>query len=233
MTAVLEVRNIDAGYGPARILHDVSLSVGEGLVHGLVGRNGAGKTTTLQSVYGLPQVTSGSVYVDGEEIDVSKRHAAARKGVAIVPQGRRILPNLTVEENLHLGFASKRSGEWDLKRVYGVFPVLSDRRKSSGMALSGGQQQMLAIGRALLANPRCLLMDEPTEGLAPVLIDEVVEVLRQLKAAGVSICLVEQRVDIVQELADDFTVLVKGEVVAQGRAHQLTSQLVAEHVGVG
>lgn len=234
MTApILKLTDVDAYYGRAQILHRVSIELHEGEVLGLVGRNGAGKTTTLLTVYGVPTVRAGTIEVDGHPLGFKHQHEAAHRGVAIVPQGRRILPNLTVEENLLLGTASKRKGKWSVEAIYDMFPILGDRRAMSGVALSGGQQQMLAIGRALMLNPRCLLLDEPTEGLAPVLIDEVVESLDHLRREGTSLLLVEQRVDLVKELADRYAVMVKGEVVDEGEIDGLTDEVVHRHIAVG
>lgn len=232
-TPILALTDVHAYYGGAQILHGVSLDLHEGEVLGLVGRNGAGKTTTMLSVYGVPTVRRGTIAVDGEQLKFKQQHEAARLGVAIVPQGRRILPNLTVEENLLLGTATKRHGKWDVHTIYDMFPVLGERRTSSGIALSGGQQQMLAIGRALMLNPRCLLLDEPTEGLAPVLIDEVVESLDRLRQEGTALLLVEQRVDLVKRLADRYAVMVKGEVVDTGEIDGLTDEVVHRHIAVG
>lgn len=230
---VLQLTDVDAFYGGAQILHGVSLEVTEGEVLGLVGRNGAGKTTTLLAIYGIPAVRRGSIAVDGQRLGLKHHHEAAELGVAIVPQGRRILPNLTIEENLTLGAAAQRSGPWDLDAVYELFPILRDRRASSGMALSGGQQQMLAIGRALMLNPRCLLLDEPTEGLAPVLVHEVVEALTRLRGSGTSLLLVAPRVDLVRKLADRYAVMVKGEIVESGEIEGLTDEVAQRHIAVG
>lgn len=232
-TPILSLTDVDAYYGGAQILHGVCLELNDGEVLGLVGRNGAGKTTTLLSVHGVPAVRRGTVAVDGHPLKFKHQHEAAQRGVAIVPQGRRILPNLTVEENLLLPTAAKRKGRWNVQAIYDMFPVLGERRGASGIALSGGEQQMLAIGRALMLNPRCLLLDEPTEGLAPVVIDEVVESLDRLQQEGTSLLLVEQRVDLIKKLADRYAVMVKGEVVETGLIEGLTDEVVHRHIAVG
>ena len=216
MTAVLELRDIRARYGQARILDGVSFEVQEGETLALVGRNGAGKTTTLLSIFGIPTVDGGEIRVQGEPLSVRNAFDAARHGVAIAPQGRRILPNLTVQENLLLGAAAERDGPWELEKIYDLFPVLGDRSNLSGESLSGGEQQMLCIGRALMSNPLVLLLDEPSEGLAPVLVDQLAETLQEVKRQGVALLLVEQHLTLVRRVSDRFTVLVKGAVAAEG-----------------
>ena len=216
MTPVLEYDQVKAYYGNALIVDGLSFQVDEGECFALLGPNGVGKTTSLNALYGIAEPKSGSIVVDGTKVNPRRGYEPARLGAALVPQGRWIIPNLTIEENLILGAASGRKGPWSLERVYDVFQILGDRRASLGSALSGGQQQMLAIGRALMANPRILLLDEPSEGLAPVIIDQLADRLAQLRKEGTSMLLIEQRLDLVTELADRFAVMAKGEVVAQG-----------------
>lgn len=218
---ILQLDGLRARYGQARILDGVDLTVTAGEVVALIGRNGAGKTTTLMSLFGVPTVDGGRILIQGEEVRPRSPHEAARRGLAISPQGRRILSNLTVEENLLLGAAAGRSGPWDLDAVYQLFPILGDRRNALGTAMSGGQQQMLAIGRALMANPALLLLDEPSEGLAPVLVDEIGHVLVRIRGEGTAILIVEQHLNLVLRIADRFIVLAKGHVAANGLLQDL------------
>lgn len=220
-------------YGDALILDGVDFSVDAGETVGVVGRNGAGKTTLLLSAYFVPTVASGSIRVDGVPLKRRYRYGAASKGISLVPQERRIFPNLTVEENLVLGTAAKRqSGVWTLDSVYELFPNLARGSKRAGDALSGGEQQMLAIARGLLANPKVLLLDEPSEGLAPVIIDELVGALREIQSAGVALVIVEQRIKIVQDLADRFIALSKGRLVASGPVSELDDKRVQEIISI-
>jgi len=220
-TPILQLDGVRARYGQARILDGVDVSVSAGEVVALIGRNGAGKTTTLMSLFGVPTVDGGRILVDGEEVRPRSPHEAARRGLAIAPQGRRILSNLTVEENLLLGKAAGRAGPWNLDAVYELFGILGERRATPGTAMSGGQQQMLAIGRALMANPALLLLDEPSEGLAPVLIDEIGDVLLRIRNEGTAILIVEQHLNLVLRVADRFVVLAKGRVAAGGPLEHL------------
>jgi ABC-type branched-subunit amino acid transport system ATPase component len=230
MTALLEIKDLNAFYGGAHVLQGVDLTVEPGETVGLVGRNGAGKSTTLLSIFGVPTVR-GSILIDGTP---RNRHAykAAAAGVSLVPQGRRIFSNLTVEENLLLGRASKRAGQWTIPRVYELFPNLARAAKRKGTSLSGGEQQMLAIGRALLAEPKLLLLDEPTEGLAPVVIDELVKVLTYIKEQGTALLLVEQRVHFVQALAQRYVALRQGRVVSSGSVDNLEDRAVQELIAM-
>jgi len=212
----LEIHELVAGYGNAVVLRDVCLSIDEGEAVALVGRNGAGKSTLMLSIFGGCSVRGGEIVVDGRRIDKSAGYSAARAGVAIAPQGRMILPNLTVRENLLLGAAAGRRGPWSLETVFELFPILGERANAPGTALSGGQQQMLAVGRALMANPRVLLLDEPSEGLSPVVVDEIVEVLGRIHRAGVGILVVEQHLELVRRVSQRFEILVKGEINGGG-----------------
>lgn len=214
--SVLEWDGIYAGYGKAVVIRDLTLAVDEGEVLAVVGRNGAGKSTLLGSVFGVPAVFGGVVRVTGEAVPPQRGYRAAQRGAAIAPQGKHIIGSLTVEENLLLGAAGRRLGGWDRNAVYHLFPMLGERSRSSGAALSGGQQQMLSIGRALMANPRVLLLDEPSEGLAPVVVDQIVHALAEIRAAGTSLVIVEQHLPLVRRVADRFAVLVKGAVAAEG-----------------
>jgi ABC-type branched-subunit amino acid transport system ATPase component len=215
----LEIEGLSAGYGKAVVLRGLTLSVTADEALAVVGRNGAGKSTLLMSMFGAASVYGGTIHVNGIRLHPSRGYHAAQLGLAVAPQGKRILPNLTVRENLLLGAASRRPGYWNLDTVSELFPVLGERAKTSGVALSGGQQQMLSIGRALMANPQLLLLDEPSEGLAPVIIDKIVESVLEIRKRGVGVVLVEQHISMVRRVADRFLVLSKGEFTAEGSLH--------------
>ncbi|HEY2282207.1 MAG TPA: ABC transporter ATP-binding protein [Solirubrobacteraceae bacterium] len=222
---MLEIRGLNAGYGVSQVLFDVDLTVGEGETVALVGRNGAGKTTTLQSVMGMSGITrTGSIEVAGRETIGLPAHRIARLGVALVPEGRRVFGDLTVEENLRVAAGTVRrvgsdrngvGGEsaWPLERIFEVFPLLAEVRGSKGAGLSGGEQQVLAIARALVASPKVLLLDEPSEGLAPRVVEALVEQLRVVQGAGMAILLAEQHVGLVRELAGRVYALERGSSV--------------------
>lgn len=230
--SLLEVENLRAGYGRSQVLHDISFSLDRGESAGMVGRNGAGKSTLMLALFGLATVHGGSVCVDGEPLAVARGASAARAGLALTPQGRRIIPQLTVQENLVLGAAARRPGPWDLAAVYELFPVLKQRARRSGGALSGGQQQMLAIGRSLIANPDLLFLDEPSEGLAPVVVDELAEVFATVRGAGTSIFIVEQHLTLVRRVAERVLVLAKGQITADGPVGDLDSEHVKEQLAL-
>lgn len=230
MTPVLELRDVHASYDGAVVAQGVSFAVAEGESVGLVGRNGAGKTTVLLSVYRVPAVT-GEILVDGRPLG-RRRYRPAALGISLVPQGKRIFGNLTVEENLRLGTASGRSGQWTVDSVLALFPNLARSRARRGTALSGGEQQMLAIGRALLAQPRLLMLDEPTEGLAPVVIDELVAALGEIRGAGTGLLVVEQRVSVISRLADRFLALRRGQLVGAGPVADLETRAVQELIAL-
>ncbi|MDE3175814.1 MAG: ABC transporter ATP-binding protein [Pseudomonadota bacterium] len=220
----LEIVSLHAGYGASTVLRGVELSIGEGESVALVGRNGTGKSTLLMSLFKETRIFSGEIRIGGTRIDDRPGYAAAKLGVAISPQGRRILPNLTVKENLLLGRATGRRGRWDLKAIYDLFPVLAERADSAGTMLSGGQQQMLAIGRALMANPGLLLLDEPSEGLSPVLVDDLVRALNEIRRAGAGVLIVEQHLSLVKRATDRFVILSKGEIVGAGPTREMDSR---------
>jgi branched-chain amino acid transport system ATP-binding protein len=230
VSGVLEFRGVHASYGGAVVLRGIDFEIGEGEAVGLVGRNGAGKTTALTSVYGIPTVT-GEILVGGQVLG-RKRYQPCARGVSLVPQGKRIFPNLTVEENILLGRASGRRGRWTLAAVYELFPNLARGSDRPGTALSGGEQQMLAIARALMAEPRLLMLDEPTEGLAPVVIDELVDALRMIRERGTALLLVEQRIGMIQQLADRFLALRTGELVGRGPVGELATRAVQELIAL-
>jgi ABC-type branched-subunit amino acid transport system ATPase component len=214
--SVLRIERLFAGYGASTVLHGVDLTVEDGESVAVVGRNGAGKSTLLMSAFRETNISSGAIFIHGQRIDRLPGYVAAKLGVSISPQGRRILPNLTVRENLLLSKATGRKGHWDLPTVYKLFPVLGERAGRGGAMLSGGQQQMLAIGRALMANPSLVFLDEPSEGLSPVLIDELVGALNAIRKAGTGILVVEQHLNLVKRATDRFVILAKGEIVGAG-----------------
>lgn len=211
---MLKLENIHVGYGDARVLHDVSLTVNAGELVCLLGRNGAGKTTTLKAISGLLPVRSGTIWFSGETISNRPAHRISGAGVKLVPEHRGIFAVLTVEENLKI--AARADSLWSLQSVYDMFPRLYERRTNGGSALSGGEQQMLAIARALVNGPKFLMLDEPGEGLAPVIVDEIVETCKKIRAAGIPILLVEQSVDVCMELGDRHYILEEGRIVYEG-----------------
>lgn len=218
--AILEITGLEAGYGETRVLHGLSLAVPAGQVTALLGRNGAGKTTTLKTVMGLIRPGSGSIRFEGSEITGTRPHRIAQRGIAYVPETRDIFPSLTVAENLDL-VARRFCGAWTVERVLALFPRLGERLANGGNELSGGEQQMLAIARALLMNPRLLILDEPTEGLAPIIIRQIHVTLAELRALGLSILLVEQNFGFATSLADHVSIIGRGELVWQGSAEEI------------
>ena len=233
----LVLHEIDAFYGDSHVLHRVSLCLGEGRLLGLLGRNGAGKSTSLNVTVGLLPPRHGAVLVYGRPVTGRPPEAIAAQGVALVPQGRRIFRSLTVRENLVVAGRKPRGGLpmlWTLEKVYDLFPRLRERQQQMAGSLSGGEQQMLAIGRALMANPRVLLMDEPSEGLAPQIVAEVMSTIRLLKEQGLSIVLVEQNAKLVFDVADDIVILNSGRVAIEGGAASLTRDGIdlRQHLGI-
>jgi branched-chain amino acid transport system ATP-binding protein len=208
---ILSVEQIHSYYGKSHILQGVSLNVAEGEVVTLLGRNGAGKTTTLKSIVGVLRPALGKVLFQGDNLAGLASYKIAARGVCLVPEHRGIFKLLTVEENLTM--AARRESAWQLQDIYRIFPRLKERRKNGGGQLSGGEQQMLAIGRALMTHPKVLMLDEPVEGLAPVIVDEIVAQLKQIKATGMSIILVEQNLEVCTQLADRHYILEQGSVV--------------------
>jgi branched-chain amino acid transport system ATP-binding protein len=220
------VRDLHAAYGVSPVLFGVSLEVGEGEVVTLLGRNGMGKTTTVHSIVGLLRPQRGAILLRGTPQEGRPSYRIARAGIGLVPEGRQIFPNLTVEENL-VATARPRAGEaepWTTARVYTLFPQLRERRTQMGNKLSGGEQQMLAIGRALMTNPELLILDEATEGLAPLIRAEIWRCLARLKAAGQSILLIDKHVDVLLRLAERHYILEKGRVTWQGTSEALAAQ---------
>jgi branched-chain amino acid transport system ATP-binding protein len=220
---LLEMRNIEAGYGPAQVLFGLSLTIGEGEVVTLIGRNGMGKTTTVRTLMGLVRAKAGEITLGGERIEKLPSHAIARLGVGLVPEGRQIFPNLSVRENLVMAGIDRNWGAeaWTFDRVIDFFPRLGERLSNSGTQLSGGEQQMLAIGRALMTNPRLLILDEATEGLAPVIREEIWSRLGMLKRSGLSILVIDKELEALCELADRHYVLEKGEIAWAGSTAEL------------
>jgi branched-chain amino acid transport system ATP-binding protein len=216
---MLDVEAVHTYYGESHILHGVSLAVRRGEAVALLGRNGVGKTTLIRSIVGFTPPRAGAVRLDGAPIHALPPHRIARRGIGLVPQGRRIFAPLSVVENLQLG--ARRAGGWTAERVYEVFPRLRERRLQGGGTLSGGEQQMLAVARALMTNPRLLLLDEPSEGLAPMIVREIGRVLVRLKSEGLSILLVEQNVPLALRVADRVYVMSKGQIVYQGAPAEL------------
>ena len=215
----LEAEGLNTYYGKSHILHDVGLTVAEGSITTLLGRNGAGKTTTLRSLVGLTPARSGSVRIFGQETTRLPTFRIAGLGVGYVPEGRRIFANLTVDENLQVPM--ERSGPWTIDRIYQLFPRLAERKQNRGRQLSGGEQEMLSIARALLLNPRLLILDEPSQGLAPLIVREVFRIVAQMRTEGISVLLVEQNVRVALEVADQAFVLENGQIVYSGSAAEL------------
>jgi len=233
---VIEARGIVAGYGASRVLHGVDLALGQGEALGLMGRNGMGKTTLLKSVLGLLPLQAGQVKIRGRDMSRAAAHRIARAGIAYVPEGRGIFANLSVEENLVMAAREGVSGDrhFTLERVLQLFPRLAQRLSHGGQQLSGGEQQMLSIGRALMTNPDALILDEATEGLAPLVAREIWRVLRQLVDGGLSAIVVDKNFSAVTALTDRNLVLVKGRVVVQGSAADLKRepQALQRYLGI-
>jgi ABC-type branched-subunit amino acid transport system ATPase component len=214
--SLLSFHDVHALYGQARILNGVSFHIEAGERVALIGRNGVGKTTVVNTLCGITRIDQGHIAIRAQKMHDLRPYTAAQHGISVVLQGRGIIPNLTVEENLLLGSATGRKGPWTLTSVKKLFPILEERKDSPGLALSGGQQQMLAIGRALMANPDLLILDEPSEGLAPVIVDELADLLVRLGKDGIGILLIEQSVGLIRRVAERAYVLSKGRIVAEG-----------------
>ncbi|WP_138470040.1 ABC transporter ATP-binding protein [Poseidonocella sp. HB161398] len=218
---MLSIEGLEAGYGSAQVLFGVDLAVAEGEAVTLLGRNGMGKTTTIRTLFGLLPARGGHVRIGGQEMANAPPHRIARAGLGLVPEGRQIFPTLTVEENLVATARGGRAARWDLPRVYGLFPRLAERRRHMGDELSGGEQQMLAVGRALMTNPRLLVLDEATEGLAPLIREEIWACLAQLKSEGEAILVVDKNVEALSRFADRHVVIEKGRTVWTGDSAML------------
>jgi branched-chain amino acid transport system ATP-binding protein len=231
---MLEVEDVHTFYEHSHILHGVTMRAEAGTVTAILGRNGVGKTTLIRSIIGFTPPRTGRIRFSGESIERLPSHAIARRGVGLVPQGRRIFPSLTVQENLQIGGVGRSGGEWTIDRVYEMFPRLRDRSGHYGGQLSGGEQQMLAIGRALMANPVLLLMDEPSEGLAPLIVRDLGATLARLKATGLAIVLVEQNLPLALSVADTAYIISKGRVVFHGEPERIRTdeEVRTRHLGV-
>jgi branched-chain amino acid transport system ATP-binding protein len=230
----LRIRDVDAYYGDSHVLHGVGFALQGGRLLGLLGRNGAGKTTCMSTIMGFLKPRRGSIMLFGEEVAGLAPETIARKGICLVPQGRRMFRSLTVQENLEVARQARENGTWTIDRVFTLFPRLKERHAQDAGSLSGGEQQMLAIGRALMGNPRVLLMDEPSEGLAPQIVAEVGRTIAQLKAEGLSIVLVEQNIKLTLDLADEVVIVNTGAVVFSGTANEVRTdeKRIAQHLGV-
>jgi len=233
---MLEIRDIHTYYGESHVLYGVNMDVGDGTVVALLGRNGMGKTTTIRSIIGLTPPREGSIKFNGTELVGMTPEKISRVGIGLVPQGRMIFPSLSVTENLTM--AARTGGKkdpWTLDKVYETFPRLKERNKNKGNLLSGGEQQMLTIARALMTNPDLVMLDEPSEGLAPIVVQEVYRIIERLKEAGQSILLVEQDFGMAMSVADYAYIMTKGEIVYGSEPKDLIDNEVvkAKHLGVG
>lgn len=222
---MLTLEAVVAGYGESQVLNGIGFGVGAAQVVTLLGRNGMGKTTTVRAIMGLIRPSAGHVRLDGQDITGDPPYRIAQRGIGLVPEGRQIFPTLSVEENLVATAANRAGGapRWDLPAIYALFPRLAERRRQSGAKLSGGEQQMLAIGRALMTNPRLLVLDEATEGLAPLIRAEIWQVMAKLRAEGQAILLIDKNLAAVMRLADWHVVIEKGRVVWQGDSAALAA----------
>ena len=237
MEPILKVRNLQTGYGDLRVVGDVSFDVYPGQVTALLGRNGAGKTSTLRALSGLNKVASGTVEMDGADITGVPAHKRVRQGMAYVQEGKRVFHKQTVEQNLLLGGYTRKAKRGELmesvESMYEMFPILGEKRSLPAGSMSGGQQQMLAIGAALMAQPRLLLLDEPSGGLAPVIVGEVMDRVQQLKETGLAVLLVEQAVEAAMSVADHVTVLDIGKVVLDADAKDIDDLAVLKDAYFG
>ena len=231
--AILEVQDIHTYYGDAYVLQGLSLKLEQGQILGLLGRNGVGKTTLDNSICGFVPPRRGKIVFKGDDITTIPSFETVRSGMGLVPQGRRVFPTLSVEENLMVAERHAERHGWNLERVYNMFPRLRERRVQRAKTLSGGEQQMLAIGRGLMTNPDCLIMDEPSEGLAPIIIQGVWEAISQLKKEGMSILLVEQNASLALKLVDYVHVMSKGQVVYSARPEELRANEQIKHSYLG
>jgi len=233
---MLSLNAVHAGYNAGEVLHGIDLELNEGEVVTLLGRNGMGKSTTINCIIGLLKINSGDIKFDGVNLDSISSYQIARLGVGLVPEDRHIFPNLSVTENLTVAAAnySRSSAPWTLERIFSLFPRLQERYRHAGNQLSGGEQQMLAIGRALMLNPKLLILDEATEGLAPLICNEIWAVIRQLKQQGQSILIVDKNLNTLLSIADRYYLMEKGQVVSEGPVDVLVSDkaMQARYLGV-
>ncbi len=234
-TSLLELMNVTAGYGQTPVLYDVTLSVYKGDIVCLLGRNGVGKTTLLRSIIGLNKVNKGSIVFDADDITKTPTFKRSRYGIAYIPQGREIIPYLSVLDNLKLGLTAsrKRRSTHALEEVFEFFPMLKQHLKRQGGLLSGGQQQQLAIARGLISDPQIILLDEPTEGIQPSIVQEIEATLKRINAEkGITVLVVEQKIDFARQLAQRFFIMEKGAVVSSGNTSELTDSLVHRYLAV-
>jgi branched-chain amino acid transport system ATP-binding protein len=233
--ALLEVEAIETCYGLSQVLFGMSLKVGAGEMVALMGRNGMGKTTTIRSIMGLTPARAGNIRLAGNEVRGLAPFRIAQLGIGLVPEGRQIFPNLTVYENLVAASANRLGGAnpWTIERIHGLFPRLAERRANMGKQLSGGEQQMLAIGRALMTNPRLLIMDEATEGLAPLIREEIWNCLSMLKAQGQSVLVIDKNVEHLSRIADRHFIIERGRTVWSGTSEQLIAEPDLQHKYLG
>ena len=225
---MLDLQNVESGYGETQVLHGLTLHAQPGRVLAILGRNGAGKSTLLKTVMGLLPTRAGDIRLDGTALNGKRPFDIAKLGIAYVPETRDIFPSLSVRENLMLAAARFGGGDWTMERVIALFPRLGERMDNGGAQLSGGEQQMLAIARALLMNPRLLILDEPTEGLAPIIVKLIHDKLQELRAAGLSMLLVERNFGFATSLADDVVVVSKGQVVWTGTPAEIRADVQAQ-----
>ena len=232
---ILEINNMETSYGQGQVLFGIDLKINQGEVVTLIGRNGMGKTTTINSIMGLIKIKSGLIIFDGSHVQNKPPYKVAKTGIGLVPEGRQIFPNLSVYENLEATSSNryKNSNPWTLNRVLQLFPRLNDRLKNMGNQLSGGEQQMLAIGRALMTNPRLLILDEATEGLAPLIKKEIWDCLKDLKSSGQSILVVDKNIKALTDLADRHYIMEKGKIVWIGDSSTLNSNKEIQHRYLG
>ena len=232
--AILEVHDIHTYYGDAYVLQGLSLALEQGQILGLLGRNGVGKTTLVSSIVGFVPPRRGHIIFKGADVTAVSSFETVRRGMGLVPQGRRVFPTLTVEENLRVAARGASRHGWTLERIYPLFPRLAERRRQRAKTLSGGEQQMLAIARGLMTNPDCLIMDEPSEGLAPIIIQAVWQIIRKLKQEGLSILLVEQNAALALQLVDYVHVMSKGQVVhsADPQSLQRDEAVKSKYLGI-
>jgi branched-chain amino acid transport system ATP-binding protein len=226
--ALLRTQGLQAFYGDAQALYGIDFELHEGETVAIIGANGAGKSTFLKSLTGLLKAPEGAIQFDGRPIGGQAPGTIVRLGLALVPEGRRLFPSLSVEENLLMGGYAKRPGPWNLKRLYAMFPILERKRSDPGTSLSGGQQQMVAIGRALMSNPRVLLCDELSLGLAPIVIKEIYDTLPAFLAEGMSVVIVEQDVTVAQRVSQRVVCFQEGRVALQGRSDALSREQIAQ-----